>query len=56
MAETAVRFGPNEICFVWQKVVNLCGPVFRNPGGVKAMENEFIWDPGGIAYTFSQID
>jgi hypothetical protein len=56
MTETSVRIGPDELCFVWQKVVNLCGPVLRNPGGAKATENEFIWSPGGNAYTFSQVD
>jgi hypothetical protein len=36
-------------------VAGYCGPVFRNPGGTRALENEYLWDIGS-AYTFSQVE
>jgi hypothetical protein len=56
MEGSSVRFETDELCFVWQNVVKLCGPVFRNPGAPKAKENEFIWYHGDRAFTFSQAD
>ncbi len=56
MAGSAIRLETDELCFVWQDFVNLCGTVFRNPGAAKAKENEFIWYHGDRAYTFSLID
>ena len=32
-----------------------CGDVFRNPGGTKAAENEFIWC-NGMPFTFAQVE
>ncbi|WP_042776111.1 adenylate/guanylate cyclase domain-containing protein [Sinorhizobium fredii] len=55
MADVEVRFQGDEICFLWLKTANLCGAVLRNPGGLSAKENEFIWYHGDIAFTFSQV-
>jgi hypothetical protein len=33
-----------------------CGLVFRNPGGTRAKENEYLWFNGGWAYPFSQVE
>ncbi|WVT75146.1 adenylate/guanylate cyclase domain-containing protein [Sinorhizobium chiapasense] len=55
MTDVEVRFEKDEVCFLWLKTTNLCGAVLRNPGGLKARENEFIWYHGDRAFTFSQI-
>jgi len=55
MADAEVRFEGDEVCFMWRKTANLCGVVLRNPGGVSAKENEFIWLHGDRAFTFSQV-
>ena len=56
MAGCSVRFDGDEVCFLWQGTVSYCGTVFRNPGGLEAKENEFIWSHGDRAFTFSQVD
>ncbi|HUL05566.1 MAG TPA: adenylate/guanylate cyclase domain-containing protein [Candidatus Acidoferrum sp.] len=33
-----------------------CGRIFRNPGGTRAKENEYIWFIGGWVRTFSQVE
>ncbi|WOS65533.1 adenylate/guanylate cyclase domain-containing protein [Sinorhizobium fredii] len=55
MADAEVRFEGDEVCFMWRKTASLCGVVLRNPGGVSAKENEFIWLHGDRAFTFSQV-
>ena len=56
MADVDVRFEGDEVCFVWLGTVTQCGTVFRNPGGLKAKENEFMWYHGDRAFTFSQVE
>lgn len=55
MADVEIRFEGDEVCFLWRKTTNLCGVVLRNPGGLGAKENEFIWHHGDRAFTFSQV-
>ncbi|MCY1232086.1 hypothetical protein D9M72_445590 [compost metagenome] len=55
MSNVEVRFEKDEVCFLWLKTTNLCGVVSRNPGGLSARENEFIWYHGDRAFTFSQV-
>lgn len=55
MSNVEVRFEKDEVCFLWLKTTNLCGVVSRNPGGLSARENEFIWYHGDRAFTFSQM-
>ena len=50
----AVRIENDELCYKFG-VVRFCGPVLRNPGGTRSMENEFIWETGS-PFTFSQIE
>jgi TolB-like protein/class 3 adenylate cyclase/Flp pilus assembly protein TadD len=68
---TAVRFGTwgsgasggtgtaqldgDRLCFVLT-TTTACGTVFRNPGGTRAKENEYIWSSGGWVLPFSQIE
>ncbi len=64
---TAVRFGfwgagagiakleGDRLCFV-SSTTNSCGSVFRNPGGTKAKENEYLWYGQGWLIPFSQIE
>ncbi|MNF09873.1 hypothetical protein D3C80_2106530 [compost metagenome] len=55
MTDVEVKFDREEVCFLWLKTTNLCGTVLRNPGGLRAKENEFIWYHGDRAFTFSQV-
>jgi adenylate cyclase len=50
----AARFQGDELCFIFG-FMSYCGVVLRNPGGTRAMENEFIWHFGS-PYPFSQVD
>ncbi|HXV25538.1 MAG TPA: tetratricopeptide repeat protein [Alphaproteobacteria bacterium] len=56
MAGSVVKLENDELCFLWQGAVKFCGAAFRNPGGSRAVENEFIWYQGDRAYTFSVAD
>ncbi|MCI0684685.1 MAG: tetratricopeptide repeat protein [Gemmataceae bacterium] len=48
------RLEGDRLCFVLT-TTTYCGSVFRNAGGTKAKENEYLWFDGW-AYTFSQIE
>lgn len=51
------RLDGDDLCFEWTGGTTNCGTVFRNPGGTKAKENEFIWlSHLRGEYTFSQAD
>ncbi|MDK1387911.1 adenylate/guanylate cyclase domain-containing protein [Sinorhizobium sp. 8-89] len=54
-SDVEVRIDGNEVCFS-QKETALCGVVLRNPGGLAASENEFVWYYGDRALTFSPLD
>jgi hypothetical protein len=45
----------NRLCFVWPTITN-CGEILRNPGGSRAMENEYIFLYDGWFYPFSQVE
>ena len=49
-----VRFEGDRLCYNFE-VASYCGDVFRNPGGTRAKENEFIWY-NGEAFTFSPVE
>ncbi|ACP21505.1 probable adenylate class-3/4/guanylyl cyclase (plasmid) [Sinorhizobium fredii NGR234] len=55
MSGVEIRFEGDEVCFLWLDTARLCGLVLRNPGGLNAKENEFVWYHGDIAFTFSQV-
>jgi hypothetical protein len=55
LTDVEVRIDGNEVCFS-QKEAALCGVVLRNPGGLPASENEFVWYQGDQAFTFSPLD
>ena len=50
----AVRYDGGELCLKFTSLA-YCGPVLRNPGGTRALENEFIWSLGSD-FTFSQVE
>ena len=50
----SARFDGDQLCYKFD-LVSYCGDVFRNPGGTRAKENEFIWY-NGEAFTFSPIE
>jgi adenylate cyclase len=47
-----IDFKGDQVCLY----KNYCGSVFRNPGGPRTKENEYIWYDRRKAYTFSQIE
>jgi tetratricopeptide (TPR) repeat protein len=55
-ADVEVLFKGDKLCFVRLKTASQCGAVFRNPGGRKAKENEYIWYRSNVAFTFSQVE
>jgi hypothetical protein len=51
-----VQFDDGHVCFVESNNIRFCGAVFRNPGGTKAKQNEFIWDSVRGSRPFSQVE
>jgi Tfp pilus assembly protein PilF len=57
VTDGTIQFDGDRPCYVWAENARLCGTVFRNPGGTREKENEFIWYNAGFgAMTFSQVD
>jgi adenylate cyclase len=51
------RIDGDQICFEWTSGTTNCGWIFRNPGGTREKENEFIWfSTQQGEFTFSQAD
>ena len=51
------RLVGDGLCFEWTSGHTNCGTVYRNPGGTKAKENEFIWfSHMGGGFPFSLAD
>lgn len=49
-------FDGDAFCYVASTGGEICGDVFRNPGGTRALMNEMIWNICGQVFTFSLID
>ncbi len=45
----------DQLCFVWSSVTWCC-TIYRNPGGTKAKENEFVLFIRNWPYTFSPVE
>ena len=45
----------DRLCLAWT-TTTFCSAVLRNPGGTKAMENEYILLHDGWSYPFSRVD
>ena len=52
----ATQFDGDALCFVSPNGHRRCGTMYRNPGGTKAKENEYIWFDSFRALTFSPLD
>lgn len=53
----AAQLQGDELCFVWTGGTTNCATIYRNPGGTKEKENEFIWFSHQRGeYSFSQVD
>ncbi|MGH6892880.1 MAG: BTAD domain-containing putative transcriptional regulator [Dongiaceae bacterium] len=51
------QFDGDRLCFVWTGGTTNCGAVFRNPGGTRVKENEFVWFSHQAGeYSFSQAE
>jgi adenylate cyclase len=48
-------FKGDDICFSETGAGSFCASVLRNPGGMRAVENEYIWLDRTGAFPFSQI-
>jgi hypothetical protein len=55
IARVTLQFKGDDACYLWS-TISLCGGVFRNPGGTKEKQNEFIWYSPERTFTFSQIE
>ena len=51
----SVHIEDTQLCLKFG-VVSYCGIMLRNPGGTKAMENEFMWASPSGGYPFSVIE
>jgi adenylate cyclase len=52
-----VRFKGDQFCFKWGfRTVDRCASLFRNPGGVTAKENDYIWYDDFGAFPFSLVE
>ena len=54
-AAVTLQFEGDDVCYSWT-TIRWCGGMFRNPGGTKEKQNEFIWYVPERTFTFSQID
>jgi TolB-like protein/class 3 adenylate cyclase len=52
----ATQFKEDALCFEWPNGHTRCGTIYRNPGGTKAKENEYIWFDPFRAFTFSPVE
>ncbi len=53
----SARLDEDKLCFEWTGGHVNCGSVYRNLGGTKAKENEYIWvSRMGGGFPFSQVD
>jgi len=51
------RLVDDGLCFEWASGHTNCGTVYRNPGGTRAKENEFIWfthEAGGFPFSVAE--
>ena len=53
--EGVIEFHDDEFCYAWTGGRTFCGTIYRNPGGMKARENEFFWSTGEHDFTLSQV-
>ena len=49
------QFEGLQFC-LWFDFISYCGIMVHNPGGSRAMENEFIWLHPSGRYSFSQVE
>jgi adenylate cyclase len=54
-AKGFVQFEGTQLC-LRLGVANYCGIMLRNPGGITAMENEFMWATASGGYPFSVFE
>jgi adenylate cyclase len=53
----SARLEGDGLCFEWTGGHTNCGMVYRNPGGTRIKENEFVWfSHAGGGFPFSQVD
>jgi hypothetical protein len=50
------RLDGDQMCFEWTTGHVNCAAIYRNPGGTRAKENEFVWAHKGGGFPFSQVD
>jgi len=51
-----IQFYRDRVCFGGSNSRQFCGTVFRNPGGTRTKQNEFIWDSVRGTRPFSQVE
>jgi class 3 adenylate cyclase/TolB-like protein/cytochrome c-type biogenesis protein CcmH/NrfG len=55
--KSVARFEHHQVCFTWgYRETERCAAIFRNPGGLKANGNEYIWYDDLGAFPFSLVE
>ena len=49
-------FDGDKFCYIATTGGKICGDMFHNPGGTRALMNEMIWNVRGQTFTFSLIE
>jgi hypothetical protein len=55
VAKVTLEFKAADVCYLWS-TIKFCGGIFRNPGGTREKQNEFIWYYPERMFTFSQVE
>jgi adenylate cyclase len=55
LTAATTNFKGDEICFMEAGAGSFCASILRNPGGMRSVENEYIWLDQTGAFPFSQI-
>ena len=56
VTDAQASFDGDKVCYVAVTGAKICGDMFRNPGGTRALMNEMMWSLTGRAFTFSLVD
>jgi TolB-like protein/class 3 adenylate cyclase/tetratricopeptide (TPR) repeat protein len=56
VTDADTSFDGDKFCYVPSTAAKICGDMFRNPGGTRALQNEMIWNVRGRTFTFSLIE
>lgn len=56
VTDADTSFDGDKFCYAASTGAQICGDIFFNPGGTRALMNEMIWHLRGRTFTFSLIE